>query len=754
MKQFMRWAKVSVLVYLLPLSLSNVQVMGQVSDAGMWLLPQIPGPVHHSLSKKGLELPETAFYPSNKNTLNRAIVRINVGEGGGGTGSFVSSSGLILTNHHVAYDAIAAASTAEKNYLYDGFVSKNLKTEIPAIGYSLYIPVDQIEVTQQLKTALLQSAGKPEEEVLNQAKESIIASYVGSNEDLIAEIDDYWAGNRQFVSVYRIIRDVRLVFAPPSSIGKFGGDIDNWMWPRHTGDFTFLRAYVNKEGRSTPYDIKNVPYTPDRHVKVTTNGYKDGDFSMVLGFPGSTYRYESSYHFRYYEEAQHPSLIRVFKGIMAGLEAKAATSPEAEVETASDRASYANSLKYFEGVHQGFKDYQIVAQRKKQEEDFERWVSSDPIRKANYGDVLPMQRKAYEGLSLYGGMVYTYVYILNNSPLLELAGAMEPMFEYADGSKTELDLSKAQRDSIKTEAELALQSMDKNVELVKMSYFLKALAMLPSAVQPASVRERFEGMSELQIDQAIKALLDQQQTSSVLLNQDRWNTFWSSDTVIIAEDNKDPFVVLFKEIMEGYFTNIQGFQQSLNTMDEAKKRYVSAMLDYKNDVLEYPDANFTLRLSGGRIKEVYVRNTTFASQTFMDELLPKYTGKDPFDLPKVQLNWIKKIQAQQKKTPKSSQGFYAQKDGRLVVNFLSTNDITGGNSGSPVLNSKGEMIGIAFDGLIEGVVGDYFHDPTLSRTISVDIRYVLHVTDELYGLKHLITELGVQKVSKPTKSRK
>jgi hypothetical protein len=278
--------------------------------------------------------------------------------------------------------------------------------------------------------------------------------------------------------------------------------------------------------------------------------------------------------------------------------------------------------------------------------------------------------------------------------------------------------------------------------------------MLPSAVQPASVRERFEGMSELQIDQAIKALLDQQQTSSVLLNQDRWNTFWSSDTVIIAEDNKDPFVVLFKEIMEGYFTNIQGFQQSLNTMDEAKKRYVSAMLDYKNDVLEYPDANFTLRLSGGRIKEVYVRNTTFASQTFMDELLPKYTGKDPFDLPKVQLNWIKKIQAQQKKTPKSSQGFYAQKDGRLVVNFLSTNDITGGNSGSPVLNSKGEMIGIAFDGLIEGVVGDYFHDPTLSRTISVDIRYVLHVTDELYGLKHLITELGVQKVSKPTKSRK
>lgn len=754
MKQFTRWVNVYVLAFVLGWGFSTTQVSGQQSDAGMWLLPQIPGPVHQSLTQKGLALPESAFYPSLPSTLNRAIVRINVGEGGGGTGSFVSSSGLILTNHHVAYDAIAAASTANKNYLNDGFLSKSLKMEIPAVGYSLYIPVDQVEVTQQLQMALLQAGSKPEQEVLNEAKQAIIASYVGNNEDLTAEIDDYWAGNRQFISVYRIIRDVRLVFAPPSSIGKFGGDIDNWMWPRHTGDFTFLRAYVSKEGRSTPFDVKNVPFKPERHLSVSANGYKDGDFTMVLGFPGSTYRYESSYHFRYYEQAQHPSLIRVFKGIMAGLEAKAATSPEAEVETASDRASYANSLKYFEGVHKGFKDYQIVDQRKKQEDDFERWVASDPIRKANYSDVIPIQRRAYEGLAAYDGMIYTYVYILNNSTLLELAGMMEPVFSYADGSSTELDLSKAQRDSIKTEADLAIKGMDKNVELVKMRYFLKSLALLPPAVQPASVRERFEGLSEPALEEAIQRYLDQQEIASVLLNQDRWNTFWSSDTVMISASEVDPFVVLFKEIMEGYFTNIQGFQESLNAMADAKKGYVKAMLAYKNDILEYPDANFTLRLSGGRVQNIFVRDTTFASQTFIDELMPKYTGKDPFELPKVQMAWINRIQTQRKKSPKLAQGKYAQADGRLVVNFLSTNDITGGNSGSPVLNGKGEMIGVAFDGLIEGVVSDYFHDPSLSRTISVDIRYVLHITDELYGLKHLITELGVKTSSKPVKKTK
>lgn len=708
----------------------------------MWLLPQLNGPVYDALETKGLLLPESAFLAGNSKTLNNAIVRINVGEAGGGTGSFVSSKGLILTNHHVAYDGIASNSSVDVNFLSNGFVAKSFGEEIEAPGFTLYIPIEQIEVTAQLAQTAASLDARSAEEAMRNAKQQIIQNRTAQDPDIIVEIDDYWSGNRQFMSVYRIIRDVRLVFAPPSSIGKFGGDIDNWMWPRHTGDFTFLRAYVSPDGNSRPYDADNVPFVPDRFLQVSADGYKDGDFTMIMGFPGSTYRNESSYHFQYYEESQHPVLIRIFRGILAGLEAEAASNAELEVATASDRASYANSLKYFEGIYKGFSDYKIVDQRREQEAVFADWLKQDLIRQTEYSDVLPLVKKGYQNMSEYGAMIYAYVYTLNNSPLIEVAGLFAPAYAVINGELPRDQLGSTELDSIRIVAAEAASLINADIEFARLRHFLVALAELPENVRPAILTELFSGFKGVDLEAKVDAFLEKQRTESVVLN-----TELAHEILLMRDSGSeaiklDPFVQLHRELLEGYYSNIDGFQRAGSFMNQAEKEYVEAMLAFRDDPLQYPDANFTLRLSGGRIMDVHVRDTTFEARTYAEQILPKYTGIDPFDVPERQMKWINDWLSTMKQRPNVAASKYADIDGRLVVNFLSSNDITGGNSGSPIMNGRGDIIGVAFDGLIEGVVADYFHDPKYSRTINVDIRYILHVTDELYQLQHLIDEMG------------
>jgi len=714
------------------------------NDAGMWLLPQIKGPVYQALQQKGLKLPESAFDTQETKGMNRAIVRINVGESGGGTGSFVSSKGLVLTNHHVAYDAIASLSSADQNFLKDGFAAKNTGEELSAEGFTLYIPIEQVEVSQQLSMMIKTMQAQDANQALGMAKQQLIDQRMQSNPDIIAEIDEYWAGNRQFMSVYRIIRDVRLVFAPPSSIGKFGGDIDNWMWPRHTGDFTFLRAWVAPDGSSRPFHPENVPYEPDRFLQVSDKGFQDGDFTMIMGFPGTTYRHESSYHFKYYQESQHPTLINVFRGIMAGLEAEAALDPELEVLTASDRASYANSLKYFEGVHQGFFDYDIVNKRIEQEKKLEEWIASDLFRQTEYGDVMPLLKRGYENLSRHGALIYGYVYVLNNSPLLETAGLLAPAYALATGQIKADQISATEMDSIRTLATTSLDELNIGVEFARMKHFLTTLAKLPEGSRPAVIEKLFGGLSGDELENTVIAFLDEQMQISVFTNPEKKEAILKMEANTIDPTHTEPFIQLHNELLEGYFAHIEAFQNAGSFMNQATTKYVKAMLEFRNDPVEYPDANFTLRFTGGLVVGVEVRNSNFGSKTYVDEILPKYTGMDPFDIPEVQMQWIKQRQGGGGNQNKPSK--YSEPDGRLVVNFLSSNDITGGNSGSPIMNAQGEIIGVAFDGLIEGVVGDYFHDPKISRTINVDMRYILHITEELYGLNHLIQEMGLTRL--------
>ncbi|TNE73184.1 S46 family peptidase [bacterium] len=704
-------------------------------DSGMWLLPQIKGAVHAEMVSKGLKLPSEAFYSDSLPSLNEAIVRVNIGQGGGGTGSFISSQGLILTNHHVAYDAIASASSAETNYLKNGFFAPTLADEVTAKEYFLYIPIEQVEVTDTLKA--LREANPEAKD--GELRDQLTTARVNENKDLVAEIDDYFAGNKQYMVVYKVIRDVRIAFAPPSAIGKFGGDIDNWMWPRHTGDFSFLRAYVAPDGTSAEYSTENVPYVPSKHLQVDINGIHDGDFVMTLGFPGSTYRFESSFAFNFYQNHRNDYIIKAFQAALDGLEYAASLDEQVAVENASDRASIANTLKYFQGIQQGFKNYSIVERRQKDEVAFENWVNEDSERMIEYGSAVTSLKKGYEIANKTGDLVYSGVYTMRNNPILSATGILEPFYNFiaTDSIKK---FEKADRDTLLKHAEEFRTEFakDADAQWITLKGHLKMLLELPADVRPVYVDEVLNPTkSESSADVLVDAFIAKQKTESLLFNKKKAEKLTKTKKSKLTKEPKDGLYLLAKGLEAQIAENRPVFASHYGFVRSAMPAYVRGMMEMSGDSTIYADANFTLRLSGGRITGYSPADGIYyTTTTTLNGVIAKNTNEEPFDVPAELLNYVAKKAESGEVVSK-----YALPNGNLVVNFLSTNDITGGNSGSPVLNAYGHVVGVAFDGNIEGVFGDYYFDTELKRMITCDIRYILFITEELYGQQRLVNEM-------------
>lgn len=708
------------------------------NDSGMWLLPQITGPVYAELHSKGLQLTPEQIYSQDQPSLNQAIVRINIGQGGGGTGSFVSPDGLILTNHHVGYDATASASTADRNYLDDGFYAKTRGQEIEAEGYSLYIPIEQSEVTGKLASMVpdsLQGQARAQKE--KQARQQLIDERKGDNDDLVVEIDDYWAGNRQFMAVYRVIRDVRLVYAPPSSIGKYGGDIDNWMWPRHTGDYTFLRAYVSPDGKGRAYNEENVPFHPSRHLKINADGVTPGDYTMVLGFPGSTYRHQSSYAFDFYQHHRNGYIIQSLQAVLDGLELAAKNSKEAAVENASDRASVANSLKYYQGVQEGFKNYHIVAKKKKEEQQFQKWIRQDSARQAQYGQVLPQLEKAFSIAGQSSEVLYSTLYALNYNQLMKTASLFEPFYSYLQQPDS-VDFTKEQKQTILEKQRSMLNGMDLEAQTLMLSEMLYNLQTLPEDKGLAYLYTLFDGKTGDQLHAAISDFLQKQREESIVFNPDKAEKLLNMRERKARKRDKDDMVQLFDALRSAFQSSRQNYMNYYPYMRPARKLYVQGMLEMRDDSTEYPDANFTLRMSGGRVMGYSPKDGVYNLPfTTFEGMIAKDTDREPFDAPQALEDYYAALQAGD-----TTMSRYAMQ-GHLPVNFLSTNDITGGNSGSPVLDSNGNVIGLAFDGNIEGVVGDYYYDPALNRTISLDVRYLLFLMEQYDKTDRLLNEMEI-----------
>lgn len=709
--------------------------LASMADEGMWL-PDTLGKLNLAqLKKRGFELKPEDVYNTAQPSLKDAIVQISIG----GTGSFVSPEGLILTNHHVAFSAVTAASTTEKDYINNGFMAKSRAEEIQARNYSISITQDYKDVTAEVLTAVKPEMTPEERTRAITAKQQEIAKAAAAgreSEGIRTQVVEATGGYQYFLYTYLTLRDIRLVYAPPKSIGYFGGDPDNFEWPRHCGDFAFLRAYVSPEGKPAAFDQKNVPFKPKKFLAINANGVREGDFTMIMGFPGRTQRYRESYSVEFNQNVQMPMTIATLRQQIEMLTKMGENNPSMKIRLADQIFGLSNSLKNYEGSVLGLKRMNLVEKKRGEEAAFRQWLDANPAMKEKYGSVLPGIEELYRELNSFAPKQSALNTLLN-------AGDLVNVLEFAYGRA--LDRDKPANEKNPQFSDMAMQRVmgqlgqvwnqrEPEAEIKLMTEALRSASKLPASQKLAFLETIFSNQAgdtrrKAEEEFARKAIA----TSKYQSMEELTKLFNLSATEIKAID--DPLLKLVSQAFDEVAPFAAKTAQFNAKIVKLRPEYVRGMLEMKKNVPFYPDANFTLRFTYGEVKGYKPRDAvTYDYQTSLGGTIEKDTGEEPFDVP------AKLKELYQKKD------FGNYVDARLKevpVAFLATTDITGGNSGSPVMNGRGEVIGLAFDGNYEGLGGDYSFDITSNRTLAVDIRYVLFLVEKFAGANYLFNEMQI-----------
>ena len=705
-----------------------------LGDEGMYLPDTLSKLPIEQLKRRGLKIPITDIYNPAGVSIKDAVVIV-----GGGTGEFVSPEGLLLTNHHVAFDALVAASDQNNDYGAKGFSARSRTDELPAKDYTVTITQDLKDVTNEVLAGLNSSTSAGDRSAAIQAKiQSLESSGSRSDEGIQVRVLPLLEGLSYYQFTYQVLRDVRVVYAPPKSIGFFGGDPDNFEWPRHCGDFAFMRAYVGPNGKPASYSDKNVPFKPKRFLSLSLGGVKEGDFMMVMGYPGSTRRYRESYSVAYNQEVAQPFFVDLFRKQISILEEMGEEDPEARVRLQSTIFDLANTLKNFEGSVLAMRREGIVAKKRTEEADFTRWIEADPSRRTKYGEVLPSLAKAYEVLNATAQRDLIVQQLGSVSGLLDVASfalqlAAEKEKPEAERNPALLSPNTLQR----AQARAVTVFADRNVTLERelLVYLLRKAATLPPGQKIEGLERRFGSLSA---DARRDA---ESEFARAIIEGKRFSTPESLTglfTITLAQlrDIREPLLEFAGELSE----LIQQARARTQTFNSAVARWRPLLVEGMSElrgVKPYPDANRTLRFTYGDVKGYIPRESiTYTPFTSLAGVIEKDTGREPFDVP-----------------PKLKQLFQARDFGTYAgpnnspvpVNFLSTADIIGGNSGSPILNGRGEQVGIVFDGNYEGLGNDFFYNDAKGRTISVDIRYVLYVTEKFGDAGHILKELDIKR---------
>jgi hypothetical protein len=705
------------------------------ADEGMWLPDSLDKLPLNKLKSRGLQLTAEDIYSTTKPSLKDAIVVV-----GGGTGSFVSPDGLILTNHHVAFTAVTAASSPQHNYIQDGFLAKSREEEIPAKGYTVEITQDFKDVTAEVMAAVKPGMSDAERSRAIAAKSSEIekAAMQGREKDgMKTQVTEMLSGMSYYLYTYLTLRDVRLVYAPPKSIGFFGGDPDNFEWPRHCGDFSFMRAYVGPDGKPAEFSKQNAPFKPKKFLPIDASGYKEGDFAMVMGYPGTTYRYRESYSVEYHQNVRLPYFVEALQEQIDLLTEMGKRDPALKIKLADQIFSLSNTVKNFEGTLKGLQRSNLVARKRDEEAAFNRAVNADPALKAKYGDVLAQIAELYRDLTSFSSRQNVINEMLNAGDLL---GILSFAYNRAlDREKPAAERSPQFSDQAIQRLTAALgpvwEQRTPVVETQLLLLALKRAARLPADQRPAALQKLFEGKQGDEMDRAAtdfaRRVIEENQFKSA---EALTALFSKSAAELRAID--DPALKLVIQIMDE-FAPLEKRQEAFNDgITKLRPLFIRGFLEWKKGAV-YPDANRTLRFTYGEIKGYQPRDAiVYDYMTSLSGVIEKDTGAEPFDVPAK----LKELAA------KKDFGSYLEprlKD--VPANFLATTDITGGNSGSPIMNGRGEVIGLVFDGNYEGLGSDYVYNPALSRTISVDIRYVLFVTDKFAGASYLFNEMQIRK---------
>lgn len=670
------------------------------ADEGMWLLPLLQKLNINKMQDLGLKLSAEDIYNFNNSSLKDAIVQF----GGGCTGEIVSDKGLLFTNHHCGYASIQALSSVEHDYLNDGYWAMNLSEELPVNGLSVTFIDRFTDVTAQVEKALAKAKTEEEKEKAFMAlKNKLEKEAVAADPTLNAVVTSFYAGNQYYLITSRTFKDIRFVGAPPSSIGKFGGDTDNWMWPRHTGDFSVFRVYADKNNNPATYSKDNVPYTPKRSLIISLKGIKENDYAMIMGFPGRTTRFMTSYEA---DETQHtinPVAIKVRTIKQQIWREDMLADPKVNIQYASKFSGSSNGWKKWMGMDETFNKLKVIERRAAEETKFMEWVNKDPKRVEKYGKALETIK---EVIANRKEATYTHRYMYEAPYSIELVRATSA--RYAGDRKDAFYKDY----SVGTDKKLAAAMLKVFKENVDPKYLLDVYSTI-----------------DTQFGGSIDKYVDWLYSTSVYTSAEKL-TQAEKDNVDLS---KDPANLLRKDILNLQSKLIPFIEAGEKEFEEARKAYVAGVLEMGGDKPMYPDANFTLRLTYGSVLPYSPKDAVvYNYYTTLDGVMEK---EDPTNFEFV-------VPAKLKELWKNKDfGRYAMPNGKLPVAFLSNNDITGGNSGSPVLNDKGELLGLAFDGNWEAMSGDVIFESELQRCINVDVRYVLFIIDKFGGAGYLLDEM-------------
>ncbi len=718
--------------FFITVALSFLLVLRAFADEGMWLPMLLGQQVYNDMVKKGLKLTKEQLYSINKASLKDAIIIF----GGGCTGEIVSAEGLIFTNHHCGYDAIASASTLDNNYLQNGFYAKNKNEEIPTtLSVQFLLRID--DITKEVLDSLNGLSGADRAKKQASVLASINARMSDPAQHIETRISPLFKGNQFLAFVYQRYTDVRLVGTPPESVGKFGGDTDNWEWPRHTGDFSVFRVYTNADGKPAKYDENNKPLKPKWFLPVSIKGVKEGDYAMIWGYPGSTNRYESSYGIKLATEINNPTLVKLRDLRLKYMFEEMKKDPAVKLQLSSSYASIANYWKFYDGETKQLLKYDIYGKKKTAEEKFIAWAAGKP----EYEDIFTDWSKAYDAWTKYAKhRVYINEGIFG-SPLIGFAASLKQLeAALVKPGSTKADIQKAIDAAGRSRTEFLAEENKKSDENIVAGVTMLYYQDIPKEQQPVGFYGALKDQyGPLDNEATYKKYAAAIFSKTMIFDDAKWNAFVANPNANVLQG--DMAFAHASAFYDNYNSKYYSyFQQFTTKNNELGRLYLKGIMemDPAKAKMMYPDATFTMRVSYGAVKSYRPRDAVFYDYvTTSKGILEKYKAGDyEFDLPAKQIELLKK----------KDFGQYADKQRKdLVVGFISTNDITGGNSGSPVLNGKGELIGLAFDGNYEALSHKLAFDKDLNRTINVDIRYVLWCIDKLGGAANIIKELKLMK---------
>jgi len=695
------------------------------AQEGMWLLNQIN---QLDLNSKGLKIGTERIYSTDNNqSLFKAIVNLD-----GGTASFVSSEGLLITNHHVVFTALQRSSSKEKDYLANGFTANNRGDEIKAQGYQARLTTEMKDVTQEILSSVSGISDPVERNTaINKKIADMRDAVKNGKEDIDARVAEMYNGKQYIMFVYKVFKDVRLVYSPPSSIGNYGGETDNWMWPRHTGDFSFVRVYVSPDGTGREYNPDNVPYKPEVWLKVSLEGLNEGDFSFIIGYPGQTTRYRTSNSIEWNQNKNYPFTIKNFKEIIALADEITKNDKDGEVKVASLKKGLANTMKNFEGKVAGMKKTNYLQSKIEYEREFMNWVNSDNTRKEKYSGIFEKDAELYRKL-LATKDKDNVLGLLQGLAGTQLAVAYQIYF-----IKKELEKPAGERrpgiseDIINNMSEEMDEAYSNYYEPFDKALLIRTLKM--AALLPED--QKIKGLDYILKDNS-KSIdeFGSDAVKSSRMNDTEFARKLSKMKLSEIEKLGDPFIKLASSIYPEIETannesNIFGAK-----VTEIRKKYLDGLFEWKGTGM-YPDANGTIRFTWGNIKGYKPADAvTYSPFTTLKGVIEKNSGEEPFDAPKELVNLYNS----------KDFGNYTDKNlNQVPVAFTNQCDITGGNSGSPVMNSRGELIGVVFDGNYEAMISDWQYDYDLQRAISVDIRYVLFITEKFGKARFILDEMDI-----------